>query len=163
MKHFIIPLVFAATLWSCKGNDDESNERVTVTVSPESISASAERGTFTVNVSTTGNEWHIGDVSDFIFAEALDTTATAGSLAITVSANPTLDFRTGTVTILSDTVSQIIAITQAGADSSTYYVPDGYSLVWHDEFDGTEITSTTKREVAHWLPRSKMAGSTSPV
>ena len=105
-----------------------------------------------MNVSTTGSEWHIGDVSDFIFAEALDTTATAGSLAITVSANPTLDFRTGTVTILSDTVSQIIAITQAGADSSTYYVPDGYSLVWHDEFDGTELNA------ADWTHEVKNSG-----
>ena len=114
----IILLAFAATLLSCKG-DDNDNDRVAITISPDNINASAERETFTVNVSTTGAEWHIGDVSDFIFAEAQDTTTSAGCLAITVFANPTLDVRTGTVVIMSDTVSRLITVTQAAMDSAT--------------------------------------------
>ena len=153
MKRFIIPLVFAAAIWSCgEKNDDHSQEQIQISVSPENINASAERETFTVNVSTTGNEWHIGDVSDFIFAKAQDTTTSAGCLAITVFANPTLDERTGTVVIISDTISRIITVTQAAMDSTTYYVPDGYSLVWHDEFDGSELNT------ADWTHEVKSSG-----
>lgn len=153
MKRFIIPLAFAAALWSCsEKNDDQSPAQVKITVSTDTVNASAERESFTVNVATTGNEWHIGNVSDFIIATAQDTTTAAGSLEITVFANPTLQVRTGIVTILSDTVSQIITITQAGVDNSTYFVPDGYSLVWHDEFDGSELST------ADWTHEVKNSG-----
>ena len=150
MKRFILPLVFAAAVCSCGGTDDESS--VIITVSNENIDASAERETFTVSVATTGDEWRIGDVSDFVFAEVQDSTPAAGAVAITVFANPALDARSGFVTILSDTVSQKITINQAGANRDNYFVPDGYSLIWNDEFDGTELNS------ADWTHEVKGSG-----
>lgn len=143
MKHFIIPLAFAAALWSCsEKNDDQSPAPVKITVSTDTINAPDEYKTFTVNFTTTGNEWHIGTVSDFISASAQDSTSTTGTLVITVFTNPLLDGRTGYVTIISDTVTKIIPVKQTGANGGVCCVPNDYSLVWHDEFDGTELNSS---------------------
>ncbi|MBR3303093.1 MAG: hypothetical protein IKI67_02775, partial [Bacteroidales bacterium] len=36
-----------------------------------------------------------------------------------------------------------VTVTQAAAEKAAYEAPDGYKLVWHDEFDeGTELNST---------------------
>ena len=148
----IIPLAFALAATSCNKNDDDQKPApITITVSTESIDAQADGETVTVDVSTTGTAWQIGDVSDFITATTQDTTST-GTITITISANPTLDSRIGTVNIVSDTVIQTITINQAGANSTDWYVPNGYSLVWHDEFDGTELNS------ADWTHEVKSSG-----
>jgi beta-glucanase (GH16 family) len=41
---------------------------------------------------------------------------------------------------MSGSARKEIAVTQAAAAKASYYAPEGYNLVWHDEFDsGTEL------------------------
>ena len=52
-------LSLAVALWGCGGSDDNDETQpvtVSITVSQESISASADGRTYTINVSTTGKE-----------------------------------------------------------------------------------------------------------
>lgn len=61
---------------------------------------------------------------------------------MTVPENPNTLARTGTVIIMSGTARKTIPVSQAAADESPYYCPDGYHLVWHDEFDdGTVLNA----------------------
>ena len=136
-----ILLSLAVALTGCGGSgDDPKPAEVVLTVSPETISAPAEGGTFTVSVSTTGTEWGVAMGEDFFTVKAHNTAAQAGTLTITVPANPVADTRTGAVTVMSGTARKTVTVTQAAADKPAYYAPEGYQLVWNDEFnEGTEL------------------------
>ena len=131
-------LSLAVALWGCGGDSDDAPMPATptITVSPESISAPAEGGIFTVSVSTTGAEWGKGEASSFLTVTAQNTASSSGTLAITVPANPETEARTGAVTIMSGSARKTITITQAAAEKPAYYAPEGYKLVWNDEFTG---------------------------
>lgn len=134
-------LSLAVAFTGCGGSgDDPKPAEVVLTVSPESISAPAEGGTFTVSVSTTGTEWGVAMGEDFFTVKAQNTAAQAGTLTITVPANPVAETRTGAVTVMSGTARKTVTVTQAAADKPAYYAPEGYQLVWNDEFnEGTEL------------------------
>ena len=136
-----ILLSLAVAFSGCGGSgDDPKPAEVVLIVSPESISAPTEGGTFTVSVSTTGTEWGVAMGEDFFTVKAQNTAAQAGTLTITVPANPVAETRTGAVTVMSGTARKTVTVTQAAADKPAYYAPEGYQLVWNDEFnEGTEL------------------------
>ena len=146
MKRFMlnsILLSLAVALWGCGGGDDDPQSLpVSITVSPETVNAPAEGGTYTVSVTTTGNEWGVAMGENFFTVKSQNTAAQAGTLTITVPANPVAETRTGAVTIMSGTARKTVTVTQAAAEKAAYEAPDGYQLVWHDEFDeGTELNA----------------------
>ena len=133
----------AVALWGCGGGEDDPQPApVSITVSTETVNAPAEGGTYTVNVSTTGTEWGVAIGDDFFKVEAKNTAAQAGTITITVPANPVAEARTGAVTVMSGVARKIITVTQAAAEQAAYDAPEGYQLVWHDEFnEGTELNA----------------------
>ena len=145
MKRFMLNtllICLAAVLTGCGGsdNDDPQPASVTITLSPESITAPADGGTYTVSVTTTGKEWGAYSEQDFITVTTKNTVTQSGTLTVTVPANPTTSARTGTVTVMSGAARKSISITQAAAEKSPYNAPEGYQLVWQDEFDsGSEL------------------------
>jgi len=136
-------LSLAVALTGCGGSDDNDDPQpaaVTITVSQESIAAPAEGGTYTVNVTTTGKEWGAYADQDFITVDTKNTVAQSGTLTVTVPANPTTSTRTGTITVMSGAARKSINVSQEAAAQSAYNAPEGYTLVWQDEFDkGTEL------------------------
>ena len=149
-------LSLAVALWGCGGGDDDpQSPPVSITVSPETSNAPAEGGTYTVNVTTTGNEWGVAMGENFFTVKSQNTAAQAGTLTITVPANPVAETRTGAVTVMSGTARKTVTVTQAAAEKAAYEAPDGYKLVWHDEFDeGTELNSadwTHEVQKDHWV------------
>ena len=157
MKRYMLSsmlLSLAVAFTGCGGGgDDPKPVEVSITVSPESISAPAEGGTFTVSVTTTGKEWGTAMSDEFFTVKAENTAAQTGSLTITVPANPVAETRTGAVTVMSGTARKTVSVTQAAAEKSQYDAPDGYTLVWHDEFEeGTALNS------ADWTHEVKNSG-----
>ena len=134
-------LSLAVALTGCGGSGDESlPAEVILNVSPETITAPAEGGVYTVNVTTTGKEWGVAMGEDFFTVKSQNTATQAGSLTITVPTNPVAQARMGNVTVMSGTARKTITVSQAAAEKAAYYAPEGYTLVWHDEFDeGTEL------------------------
>ena len=131
-------LSLAAVVCGCGGsdNDDPLPSTVSITLSQESIEAPAEGGTYTINVNTTGKEWNAYADQEFIIVGAKNTAAQTGTLTVAVPANPTTSVRTGTSTVMSGSARKSISVTQMAAEESPYYAPEGYQLVWQDEFDG---------------------------
>ena len=117
-------------------NDDPLPSMVNITLSQESIEAPAEGGTYTINVNTTGKEWNAYADQEFIIVGAKNTAAQTGTLTVAVPANPTTSVRTGTITVMSGSARKSISVTQLAAEESPYYAPEGYQLVWQDEFNG---------------------------
>ena len=140
MKRFMLNtflLSLAVALWGCGGSDnDDPQPTTTITVSQESISVPDAGGIYTISVTTTGKEWNAYANQDFITVEAKNTVAQSGTLTVTVPANPTTSARTGTVTVMSGAARKAITVSQEAAAQSAYNAPDGYTLVWQDEFTG---------------------------
>ena len=131
-------LSLAVALWGCggSGDDDSPAASVSITVSQETLTVPADGGSYTVNVTTTGKEWGAYSEQDFITVNTHNTVAQSGTLTVTVPANPTTSARTGTVTVMSGMARKAISVTQSAAEKPAYNAPDGYTLVWNDEFDG---------------------------
>ncbi len=141
MIHTLLFAFAVALFGGCGGSGDEPKS-ATITVSQESVAVPAAGGTYSINVTTTGKEWGAYADQDFITIDTKNTLSQSGSVTITVAANPMTDARTGNVTIMSGAARQTISVTQEAAAEATYYAPDGYSLVWHDEFDkGSELNA----------------------
>ena len=135
-------LSLAAALWGCSGsdNDDPQPAAVTITASQENINVPAEGGSYTVSVTTTGKEWGAYADADFISVDAKNTTSQTGTLVVTVKENPTTAPRTGGIVLMSGSARRTITVLQDAAAQSAYNAPEGYTLVWQDEFDkGSEL------------------------
>ena len=127
-------LALTAVFTGCGGgSDDPQPAAPTITVSQETISAPAEGGSYTINVTTTGKEWGVYTDGDFVKATAQYAN---NAVAVTIDKNPNTRERTGNVVIMSGTARKNITVTQAAAEKAAYNAPAGYSLVWQDEFDG---------------------------
>lgn len=149
-------LSLAVALWGCGGGDDDpQTPPISITVSSETVNVPAEGGTYTVSVTTTGNEWGVAMGENFFTVKTQNTAAQAGTLTITVPANPVAETRTGAVTVMSGTARKTVTVTQAAAEKAAYEAPDGYKLVWHDEFnEGTELNAadwTHEVQKDHWV------------
>ena len=134
-------LSLAVALLGCGGDgDDPQPAPVSITVSPETIKAPAEGGIYTVTVTTTGKEWGTAMGESFFTVTTQNTAAQTGTITITVPANPVAEARSGAVTVMSGTARKTVTVDQAAAEKAAYDAPEGYQLVWNDEFDsGSEL------------------------
>jgi len=142
MKRFMLNsllLTLAAALTGCGGSSDDEPMPavVSITVSSEAIPVSADGGTYTVNVSTTGKEWGAYTEANFFTVDTQNSAASTGTLTVMVSANPTVESRMGSVVIMSGSARKVINVTQAAAEKPAYNAPEGYSLIWQDEFENS--------------------------
>ena len=153
MFHTLL-LSFAAVFCGCGGGGDgDEPSTIVITTSPESIEAPADGGTFFVSVKTTGKEWGAYANGDFITVTSENTTSATGTITVNVTANPSVEARSGSVTVMSGAARKTIAVNQAAAEKPAYNAPDGYTLVWQDEFDsGNELNSQD------WTHEVKSAG-----
>ena len=155
MLHSML-LTLATAFMGCGGSGNDSQPaEVIIRVSPETVNAPAEGGTYIVNVTTTGKEWGTAVGSDFFTVKAQNTAAQTGTLTITVPANPMAESRSGAVTVMSGSARKNIIVSQAAAEAPAYDVPEGYTLVWQDEFDnGSELNAadwTHEVQGDHWV------------
>ncbi len=145
-------LALTAVFTGCGGgSDDPQPAAPTITVSQESINAPAEGGSYTINVTTTGKEWGVYADGDFVKATAQYAN---NAVAVTIDENPNTTERTGNVIIMSGTARKNITVTQAAAAKPAYNAPDGYTLVWQDEFEGT----SNQLNAADWTHEVKNSG-----
>ena len=145
-------LALTAVFTGCGGgSDDPQPAAPTITVSQETISAPAEGGSYTINVTTTGKEWGVYTDGDFVKATAQYAN---NAVAVTIDENPNTTERTGNVIIMSGTARKNITVTQAAAAKPAYNAPDGYTLVWQDEFEGT----SNQLNAADWTHEVQNSG-----
>ena len=117
-------------------------------VSKTQVYTSSKGETIDIEVTST-SDW-IATTSD-----SWITTAKNGStLSITTSANDVPKERSGKVMVKTAVESKEITVNQASAEDREINAPDGYRLVWHDEFsEGTTLNSDWTHEVqnAGWV------------
>ena len=151
-KSILFLLAFTPALYACGGDGDkEENTPSSIKTSVESISFDAAGGSNSFTVSTTG-EWDAICQDSWVSIVKEGTLTTSGTVTVTAAANTSRNERTANITLLSGAARAYVKITQAGKVPEpvdpTITVPEGYELVWNDEFNGDKLnTADWKHEV----------------
>ena len=149
--HFLLVLVVAVSFCSCGG---DSKDDTVGGDQHEALVIPAEGGSSSVGVKVSG-DWISSTLDNWLAVSPA--TGNGGSVTITAKANESFDERTGSVTVRAGQNRQIIDVTQQAAERPAITCPladgDQYQLVWHDEFDGDELSSDWVHEVQkdHWV------------
>lgn len=93
---------------------------------------------------TSASDWSVKAVDSWIAAEKKNGT----TLNLSTKPNGEPQSRTGSVEVLSASQKVVITVVQESAEDHDIVVPEGYSLVWHDEFnEGTTLSNDWTHEV----------------
>ena len=142
-------LLCAATLFttcSCEGNTPVEPAEVTLSVAPTAVNAGWEGGTETLSVTASG-DWGVSS-ADKDWCAVSPSGGVKGDSPVKVTLQPnrtgeeretTLTFRFGSKS-LEVPVHQGLNEEDLPPDPGDIVVPEGYHLVWHDEFEeGTTL------------------------
>lgn len=103
--------------------------------------SSSKGQSFRVAVVSWNNEFTVHVNSNWIQAKHVTDSGT-DYVEITTSANESTESRSAVVTVSTANESADITVHQSSIEDQTMYCPDGYHLVWHDEFDdGTVLNA----------------------
>jgi len=115
----------------------------TVTVSEESLSCSSAETTLYVTVNAS-DSWESYTNDEWISVDPSYSKASSGKVTVKVSENPSTSSRTGSVVVKCGSTRKSIPLTQGGViTSEDIEAPEGYSLVWHDEFESGDRPSAS--------------------
>ena len=132
--YFLSTLLLLAAC-SCGGGKDEPVVTDTVNTTPAALSFKAEGETLALGVTASGS-FQVYCDADWVSVDPSFVKASSGSVNVTVKENMKYEGRTADVVVKCGTLRHKVALTQAAATpSSSIDTPDGYTLVWNDEFD----------------------------
>lgn len=142
-------VLFSLPLVSCGDDDETSASAAQISVSSEALSFKGSGGTQTIELKT-GREWGSYASESWIKVDPESSTSHQATVNVTVEENTKTSPRQGTITIMSGAERKTITVSQEGGEykEPEYNCPEGYSLVWHDEFDkGVSLGSDWTHEV----------------
>jgi beta-glucanase (GH16 family) len=161
-KIMITSAIFALLLGfaSCGGNDSDVSyaPQQSVTLSQTSFNVDTAAQVLNVTVKT-DHEFAAYSTESWLKVTPSNSNKLDTALTISVAANRDTIQRVGTVTVWAGGTRSNITVTQAKAVKPNIKGPDGYSLVWNDEFDGKSLSSDWTFEVqpAGWVNNEKQA------
>ena len=144
------------TIFSGCGDDDKSDDvatpekRVNITVSPAEATVDFGGGVVELTVTADG-DWSVMSQSDFCTVNRKGGIKGETKIKATITKNTSADTRTAVLNFLGGKTSLQYSITQdydrASFDNNEITAPEGYRLVWHDEFDGESLSNDWTYEV----------------
>ena len=136
---FIIPVFFAIAACSCGGKDTEGpTDEASVRVTPTELTCDAHENTLTLNVTASGSfQAYAGDGVDWVSVDPSYSKESSAVVTVKVSENLNFKDRSTDITIKCGTTRQKVSLTQAAAvkGETSIDIPEGYHLVWQDEFN----------------------------
>lgn len=115
-----------------------------ITLSSKNFDFKPEGGRATLSLNTPG-EWDAVTSDSWIRISKSNQLLTEGTVTIDVENNSSTSPREGKITVLSGRTSAEVSVCQEGRTPApadpTIKVPDGYELVWNDEFTGDRLNS----------------------
>lgn len=141
--HKLSLFVLLFSLVSCSSSGNESSSATDgIVCTPTEVSVDYESATETISLVASG-EWSVYSNDSWITCTPTSSIDTKGTVTVTIAANPNTASREGSVVFKSGTARATVPVKQAAKPEipvdPEITVPDGYKLVWYDEFDeGTE-------------------------
>lgn len=120
----------------------EPTETESIVCSPMELNTDYETTQETVEV-TAPDEWSVYSDENWITCNPTNSVIPKVTVAVTVASNPNNKARKGSVIFKSGSSRTVVSVNQSAKPDKpinpAITVPEGYKLVWHDEFDeGTE-------------------------
>lgn len=147
-------LVLSLPLMGCSSSSDaDPVPAVTITVSNDTLTLPADGGSQTFTL-TANHEWGLASTPDNWLSVSPTSglsSSSATAITVTATANPNTTPRTTMLTFAAGTARKTVTINQEAAGKSQYDAPEGYNLVWHDEFDGATLSDD-------WVEEQQNAG-----
>ena len=111
----------------------------TVTVSEESISCTSAETTTYISVNAS-DSWESYSNDDWISVDPSYSKSSSGTVTVVISENSKSASRSGSVVVKCGSTRKSIPVTQAGIiTDADIEAPEGYTLVWHDEFESGTV------------------------
>lgn len=148
---------------SSDDSGDNSGGDVKISCSQTSIKAPANGGSYSVAVVASTGGWTAaadGNSGNWVKVSAKNTNKASGMISVTVGENTSKEARNGAINVKLGSKQMSISVTQAGRtvtpiEGGEMVIPEGYKLVWNDEFnEGSELNSTDWRhevQKAGWV------------
>ena len=116
---------------------------ITLSINPDAITIPAEGGS--QNVAVTSNmDWTVTTDADWLTYSPKSGAAGSKNVSISAAGNYTGAARSAEVTFTSGAITKKCTVNQDFTVLPNY-VPEGYSIVWQDEFDGASRLPDTKK------------------
>ncbi|MGL4412196.1 MAG: family 16 glycosylhydrolase [Bacteroidales bacterium] len=148
MRQMNIAYIFSLllTLLSCGGDEPAPSQKHTLSATPLSLNFSEIAQSSTIDINST-KEWGAYSNEDWISFTPSSSLANETKMTVTVTKNSSNSKRNGSVVIRSGDLRQTVEITQEASEVTppdpSITAPEGYTLVWHDEFnEGTRPSAT---------------------
>ena len=119
------------------GDGDSPVETVSLSYSPKELVFGPEQSEQTITV-TCDRDWTAYSNDDWLTCKV-----SGNTVSVTAAENLKYEERTGEVIVKSGSTREAITVTQqkkAELETGDIVVPEGYRLVWHDEFDNSSIS-----------------------
>ncbi|MBQ3619076.1 MAG: family 16 glycosylhydrolase [Bacteroidales bacterium] len=137
----------------CSSNDDDAptpEKKVNISISPENAKIGFEGGVLELTVNADG-DWSVSSKSDFCTIDRKGGIKGETVIKATITKNSSDENRTAVLTFLGGKTYFDYNIEQ-GYDETSFNsgditAPEGYKLVWHDEFDKASLSSDWTYEV----------------
>lgn len=164
MKLLSFLSIICLALLSC-GDDNGANgqepQNVSISCSPSNVEFTKDGGKSIVLVTVIGSEWTVeADKNDWLTVTVSKISASSANVTIAAQPNTTTEKRTCNVTVTANAENKkVINVTQApkekyDGEEVNIVTPEGYTLVWHDEFsEEGSLSSDWTHEVqkAGWV------------
>ncbi len=145
MKYYnlLIPVIILfSTASACGGEKPDSPvPEASISTAPTELSCTAEAQTINMEVTASDAFEAYSNTEWVTKVDPAYSPASKGTVRITVEENLKREDRTGEVVVKVGTTRHKVALVQAAAAEPTVPTPDGYTLVWHDEFEGGGVDS----------------------
>lgn len=109
------------------------SQKAPLSVSQRELYSNSRGETFTLSVVASG-DWSVKSNADWIKAEKQD----GQNLRVVTGANDNKASRNATLDVISGNEKITVTVTQESAEDREINTPEGYRLVWHDEFNEGE-------------------------
>lgn len=136
---------FIVIFVSCASSDDEPVVSGSIIGAPTQINVDYGDSLVYIEVTSTA-EWKAFSDEDWISCSPSGSIDLNGTVEVSIDANANTSVRQGTITLKSGSNYAKIGVTQAARPIDTNIeVPDGYEMVWNDEF-----VSGSKPDTNNW-------------
>ena len=141
LYYVYIPLI---AFLSCSSNDTSKEIDDVATCSPTTINVDYNQATQSIQVKCT-REWSIYSNDSWISLTPTSSVDKEGIATATIAANPNTSERSGSIIVKAGSARATVVVTQQAKPApevdSSIQVPDGYELIWNDEFSEGDTPS----------------------
>jgi len=135
-------VTFTAGSVSKKCTVSQAGDNITLSISANEISIPADGGAQNVTV-TSNVGWAVSSDADWLTYSPKSGAAGSKNVSISAAGNYTGAARSAEVTFTSGAITKKCTVNQDFTELPNY-VPDGYTLVWQDEFSTSRLPDTQK-------------------